>query len=105
VKASVRKRIRALEIVVSARIAVAEERSREDELFANKLANMTPDDRAEMESIYACFENTAKQLALCEPLDHEGEWLSSGIHQPRFVTVTERYWINIRIRTRDTFSA
>jgi hypothetical protein len=73
VKASVRKRIRALEIVVAARIAVAEERSREDELFANKLANMTPDDRAEMESIYACFENTAKRLALCEPLGREGE--------------------------------
>jgi hypothetical protein len=73
VKAKVHKRIRALEIVVATRIAEAEERAREDERFAEKLATMTPDDRAEMESIHACFENTAKQLVLCEPLDHEGE--------------------------------
>jgi hypothetical protein len=73
VKASVRKRIRALEIVVAARIAEAEEREREDELFAQKLATMTTADRAEMQSIYASFENTAKQLGLCEPLGREGE--------------------------------
>jgi hypothetical protein len=45
----------------------------QDELFANKLANMTTDDRAEIESICACFENTAKRLGLCEPLGREGQ--------------------------------
>ena len=40
------------------------ERAKEIEHFARKLAIITPEDRAEIESIHDCFENTAKRFRI-----------------------------------------
>jgi hypothetical protein len=72
-KVNTRKRIKALERLAAARKTEAEQSARKNERFTRKLASMTVEDRAEIESIYACFDNTAKTLGLRGPLGREGQ--------------------------------
>ena len=67
------RRLKALEEIVNARIAEAAERAEEEERFARKLEKMTAEDRGEVESIQAFWEELMNRLGLHKPLDREGK--------------------------------
>jgi hypothetical protein len=73
VRSTALKRIEALEKLAATRLAEEAERARAAERFERKLEAMTVEERAEIESIQAFFENTADRLGLHEPLGPEGE--------------------------------
>jgi hypothetical protein len=68
VTAKARKRIEALEEFANARIAQEEERTRRAEVFRRKLEKMTLEERAEIDSIRAYWEELAGRLGLRGPM-------------------------------------
>jgi hypothetical protein len=73
VRAKTLSLIEALEKIANARLVQAAERVEAAQRFAKKLAEMTTEDRNEIESIQAFWDDLMNRLGLHEPLDREGQ--------------------------------